>query len=71
MSGLHSARASFDSHFYWVIFLVAGILMALFLDRMVELAGNEEEALGLSTVSAYRAQAELYRELRDEDSIPR
>lgn len=68
MSGLHSARASFDSHFYWVIFLVAGILMALFLDRMVELAGNEEEELGLSTVSAYRAQAELYRELRNEEA---
>jgi hypothetical protein len=44
-------------------------MMAFFLDRMVKLSGNEEEALGLSTVSAYQAQAELYRELRDKEMM--
>jgi cytoskeletal protein RodZ len=66
MSGLYSARASFNSYFYWVIFFIASILVTLFLWRMITLAGEEEEAMAFTTSFNSREQLELYRELRAE-----
>lgn len=67
MTELSSVRAPFLTYFYWAIFLGFALSMSLFLHRMIALAAQEEEVIGITTLSNYQEQAKLYREKQEGD----
>lgn len=71
MTTQYTARAPFYTYFYWAIFLFAGLFMALMLHRMIALASAEDESFSMTSVSSYRAQAQLVHEKRlSETPLP-
>lgn len=61
MSGLYSARSSFNTYLHWSVFIVATFAITIMLHRMIALASAEEERYGMMTRTSYEEQIDLYR----------